>query len=189
MSTVQPASPASPAPPRTSPGAAASVWRSGRFWVAVVIVLVLGVLVWWWRHPAAFGGQGDRIGIRNEAGTVALVGSVVVPQDADGGPVTVHAVEPRVTEGSDAAKVEVLACLGGATIAARSWESLDENCMSHGDAVGARLDPGDLLILAVSSDEPQRVVVEGVKLTYSYGWQRGTQVTGMTADVTFSAPG
>ncbi|PSL01090.1 hypothetical protein CLV30_11525 [Haloactinopolyspora alba] len=154
--------------------------------VVVLVVLVLGVLTWWWRSPELFGGQGSTLTIRDETGTVALAGVLVVPQQVGDGTVTVHSAQPRIVKAADGTEVDVLACHDGSFGTARGRDSLDEYCMSHGEVAGARLDEGDSLVVAVRSDEPQRVVVDGVDVTYSYGWQRGTQTTGLTAVVTFA---
>lgn len=108
-------------------------------------------------------------------------------RDMDPTVLTVHSAEPQITEGD--ARVVVVVChprprVGGIG-AVRRVRGLNRFCESHEAADSARIGPGDDLILRLHSEEAGRVVVEGIKLTYSHGWRRGSQVTGLTTKATF----
>lgn len=150
---------------------------------AVLALLGLGAFGWWWRHPGMFGDQGNAVFIYNPVGTTAWLDLARPLWELEPDTVTIHSVEPQVVEGN--ATIDVVAC---GTSAAKSGVgavrgSLADYCDWHRKAEGARLRVDDQLLLRVHSDKPDRVVVRGVKIVYSYGWQRGSQITGQTARV------
>lgn len=154
--------------------------------MALILAVVAGsVGVWQWRSPNAFAEQGSGVDIYNPVGTAALVGVAGPRQQMDPAVLTVHSVEPQITEGD--AQVDVIVCHTGpgkdGIGAVRG--SVDRYCESHGAPDGARLGPHDQFVVRVHSDKPGRAVIEGVKVTYSHGWRRGSQVTGLTVTVDF----
>lgn len=154
--------------------------------VLVMVVVALAVGLWQWRSPRAFHQQGSGIEMYNRVGTVVLVGIADPRREMGPAELTVHSVEPRVTEGD--AEVDVVVCHtgpGGGGIGTARGGGLERFCESHEAAAGAQLGPDDQLILQVRSEKPGKVVVEGVTVTYSHGWRRGSQVTGVTATVEF----
>lgn len=155
--------------------------------VAVGLVLLLAVVaLWQWRSPRAFGEQGSRVGMYNQVGTTALVGVLMAPRVGDPGGVTVHDVEPQVVEGD--ATVEAFLCrrsAGDGALGAARGEVAARYCESQRTPAGARMGATDDLVLRIHATEPGKVVVEGVEITYSHGWRRGSQVTGMTVVVEF----
>ena len=168
-------------------GASDTRRRGGRLLVAgiVLALLALSGLGWWWRHPEAFGNQGNAVFIYNHVGTTALLGLAQPLRKLEPDTVTVHSVEPQVIKGN--ATIDVFACgaIPGKPGVGAVRGALDEYCEWHQEAEGATLRADDQLILRVRSEDPGRLVVRGVKVTYSYGWQRGSQVTGQTVQVTF----
>jgi hypothetical protein len=151
----------------------------------VLALVALSGLGWWWRHPDAFGNQGDVVGLYNPVGTTAWLGLAQPWRLIEPRTVTIHSVEPQVVKGN--ATIDVVAC---GTSPAKSGVgtargSLGELCEWHKQAEGSTLRGGDQLLLRVRSENPGRLVVRGVKVTYSHGWQRGSQVTGKTVRVTF----
>jgi hypothetical protein len=148
-------------------------------------VVAVSVGVWQWKSPDAFAEQGSEAGIHNPVGTAVLVGVATPRQEMDPAVLTVHSVEPQITEGD--AQVDVIVCHTGpgrdGIGAVRG--PVDSYCESHRAPDGARLGQHDDVILRVHSDKPGHVVIEGVKVTYSHGWRRGSQVTGLTVKVDF----
>ena len=154
--------------------------------MALVLAVVAGsVGVWQWRSPDAFAEQGSEAGIYNLVGAAVLVGVATPRQAMDPAVLTVHSVEPQIAEGD--AQVDVIVChtgpgkdgIGVVRGAVGSF------CDSHGAPDGARLGRHDQLVLRFHSEKPGHVVIEGVKVTYSHGWRRGSQVTGLTVEVDF----
>lgn len=172
----------------TSGGLSRQRWPSRRGAVVVVVgvlVLVL-VLAWQWRSPRAFHDHGNGIGGYNQVGTTALLDMGKPRSDLAPSELTIHAVEPQVVSGN--ATVDVLVCRYGSRstgLGAGQGRDLDRFCADREPAEGARMTRDDQLLLRVRSDEPGRVVVRGVEVTYSHGWRRGTQLTGPTARVEF----
>jgi hypothetical protein len=151
----------------------------------VLTLVALSGFGWWWRHPDAFGNQGNVVGLYNPVSTTAWLGLAQPRRQIEPQTVTIHSVEPQVVKGN--ATIDVVAC---GTSPAKSGVgtgrgSLGEYCEWHKQAEGATLRGGDQLLLRVRSEDPGRLVVRGVKVTYSYGWQRGSQVTGQTVRVIF----
>ena len=148
---------------------------------------VVSVGLWQWRSPNAFVEQGSEVAMYSPVGTTALFGVATPRRDMDPAVLTLRSVEPQIAEGD--AEVDVLVCRprpgAGGIGAARGEGALDRFCQSHEAADDTQVVPGDDLILRVHSEEPGRVVVEGIKVTYSHGWRRGSQVTGVTAKATF----
>jgi hypothetical protein len=160
--------------------------RSDLIVVGVVLALVgLSALGWWWRHPGMFGNQGNVVFIYSPVGTTAWLDLAQPLRKLEQDTVTIHSVEPQLVKGN--ATVEVVACgtseTKGGVGAVRG--SLGDYCEWHMKAEGSTLRVDDQLLLRVYSDEPDRVVVRGVKVLYSHGWQRGSQVTGQTVRVRF----
>jgi hypothetical protein len=154
--------------------------------MGVVLALFgLTALGWWWRHPGMFGNQGNVVFIYSPAGTTAWLDLAQPLRKLEADTVTIHSVEPQVVKGN--ATIEVLACgtseSKNGVGAVRG--SLDDYCEWLMKAEGSTLSVDDQLLLRVHSDEPDRVVVKGVNVLYSYGWQRGSQVTGQTVRVRF----
>lgn len=153
--------------------------------VAVLAILGVTAVGWWWRRPGMFGQQGNTVFIYNPVGTTAWLDLARPSRKLEEETVTIHSVEPQVVQGR--ADIEVVACRTdadqGGVGAVRG--SLDEYCAWHGDPEGATLRVDDQLLLGVHSDQPDQVVVKGVDVRYSYGWQRGSQVTGQTVRVRF----
>jgi len=153
--------------------------------VGLLIVAALAVAWDWRRSPDVFGAQGNEVGGYNQVGTTDFIGIAGPFRHIKPGSVTLHSVEPQIVSGQ--ADVDVLVChrKGGATGIGAVSGSVDDFCESTTDPDEVTLRPLDQLILKVHSDKPVHIVVNGIKVTYSSGWQRGSQVTGMTADLTF----
>jgi hypothetical protein len=161
-------------------------WRSTSIFVVLLATVLLAAGLWQWRSPNAFLEQGSTtVTMYTPIGTTANLGLASPRQDMDPAVLTIHAVELQVVKGT--ASIEVVVCRTGAGKAGigATRGRIDRDCESHESPEGARLRALDQLVLRVRSDEPARLIVKGVKLTYSHGWRRGSQVTGQTVDVEF----
>lgn len=160
---------------------------TARLMVLVLVGAVVLTGLWQWRSPGAFGEQGSEVAMYSQVGTTALFGVATPRQDMDPAVLELRSVEPQIATGD--AEVDVLVCRprpgAGGIGTARGVGALNRFCQSHEAAEDTQFAPGDDLILRVHSEEPGRVVVEGIKVTYSHGWRRGSQVTGVTAKATF----
>jgi hypothetical protein len=153
--------------------------------LGALVVVGLVVLGWVWRHPDALPGPGDVMSVNSRVGVQAAVG-VLSPSLHDDRILSVRSVTPRVLSAPPGTTVRVVACRDGAVGAVRG--SLSRYCTRVRSAEGAHLRPGaegDWLVAVIRSSKPGRVVVDGVEVGYSYGWQRGSQVTGPRIVVSF----
>lgn len=140
-----------------------------------VVALVLG---WWRTHPTLLDPPGAEVGSYQQVGSTGIVGMTYPQPDTDS--LLVHAARARVHRG-DGATVRVLVCrhrpgddaLG--TVRGR----LDHWCAAVEEPSETRLGSHDQLVVTVTADKPGVVVVDGIEVTYSTGWQRGTQATGV----------
>lgn len=158
--------------------------------VAVVIgavVACLGVLESQRRHPEAFaeaGGWGFR-----GPGRVGEAKYVGMSYDRRGehGTVTIHEVSPDLVENTSAARFRFFVCrVGGVktigAIGIVGEEGIANSCLSLEPAGGAELrlgrSPMDQIVMAVTPMKPGRVRIRSLHVTYSRGWQSGTQTIG-----------
>lgn len=155
--------------------------------VAVLLVALTVVLfgVWQWRSVDAFYIHGNGVAMPVPVGATALLGVGGPREGMDPATLTIQSVEPQVVEGDAAVDVVVCHSRPGAGGLGAAQGGLGRFCASHETADGARMGPEDYLILRVRSDQAGPVVVEAVKVTYSHGWRRGSQVLGLTAEVMF----
>lgn len=147
--------------------------------VAVLVASVAGlaVLAWEWRHPDELVNNGST-GMYARVGEVGWLGAGLLPSGAAVDSVTIHAAEPQVAAGQADVQVWVCHLEPGDEGVGAVRGSLDRSCSSHEPAAGARLAGDDQLLLRITAEEPTRVVVRGIDVTYSAGWRRGTQRVG-----------
>ena len=162
-----------------------SGWRR---WTApalvVVVVLTVAALGWTWRHPRAFGeGGGWSLEYKQLAeGTPFYVG-VTFPQGGTTDSVTIHDVRANLTDQSGRLDVAALVCslrpAENSAVGAGNEATARKTCTSLVPAEGATLRLGrersqqQQLVLAVTARGPANVVIDGIDVTYSSGWQRG----------------
>ena len=140
-----------------------------------ILALVVG---WWHTHPTLFGPLGAEVGAYQQVGTTGIVGMTYPRPDTKS--LLVHAARARVNRG-DGATVRVLVCRHrpGDDVLGVVRGRLDHWCTSVAEPSETRLGSHDQLVVAVTADKPGPVVVDGIEVTYSAGWQRGTQATGV----------
>ncbi|HSV39037.1 MAG TPA: hypothetical protein VLI04_09775 [Nocardioidaceae bacterium] len=170
---------------------------------AVIGVLATSLLVaaaswgWYWRtHPELFPGDGNGIGATFDSSRTAIYIGVTYPYPREGEQVTIASATPRILENSAGASFDFYVC---------TFDPARKNAASLGSAWPrqfAKICPEpvpvvDGTVLDVGSDEPQQLVMrisverpgvvrtQGVALTYSHGWQRGTQAIGEHVKITY----
>lgn len=158
-----------------------------------VLVALLGVIGWEWRHPTAFSTYegGTTIELKRPQPDGSLYFGMTWSGGA-GGAVQVKAAEPAVTENSSEAAIEVLICrvrpgTDGSLIGSASESEIDATCdLQPLTALELNLPgtpPPTQLILKVTPRQAGRVLVQGIDLTYEQGWRSGTHRVGEGVDV------
>jgi hypothetical protein len=156
-----------------------------------VLLLVMGLAwAWHWRtHPTVFPEHGNGLGSTLGDGRRMLAVGVTFPYPGTGERVSIESAEPRVVENSAGASFEFYVCSldpehsdGSAigSISSRVFSKLCPDAIPVTD--GTELDVGaaipQQLVMVLTVQESGMVVTEGVDLTYSSGWQSGTQAIG-----------
>lgn len=156
--------------------------RRQRYRIALAVGAIAALLIslWWHTHPNAFPGAGNSFGARPDDQTPIYVG-VAYPPDGAATRVRVLDAEPRA-EIFGEATAEVWACTGGAIGVVGEDSPEAAACVPLGEAA----DSWDQLVVRVAPEAPGAVVVlDGIDVTYSYGFQRGTQHTGISGVIVF----
>jgi len=150
-------------------------------------------VTWSWRHPEVLLPNANYIEVNDMPGTTALVGMTVGDLGAEAPAVTLRSARPRmVTPLPTGVSVEVLVCRdtvsGQPIFSARG--SLQAQCAGVEQVHNAVLDLSDetedQLVLVVRSRGPRRLMITGLDVSYSAGWQRGHQSVGPTVVADFS---
>jgi len=163
-----------------------AIWIRGTLLGGLVLALTL--VGWTWRHPAVFhdaGGWG--VGSKTwDVNAPFYVGMSYEKPDAEG-TITIHSVHAVDLSAADDAVVEFFVCTvdpkgGSSAIGSASEASIRGECSSLVPAAGATLElnahPRQQLLVAVTLPHPGRVKLAGLDVSYSHGWQRGTQRIG-----------
>jgi hypothetical protein len=156
--------------------------------VAALALAALAGFGWFWRHPGVFPEwDSGGVGITLAAGHHIWFGTVDAPAQGDPRTLTLHSAEPLTATAPPGTKIRVLVCHGhpiGGAYRLTPW------CTSTEPVLGAHLRIGkgatDQIVVRIASDHPGRVVVHGLRLTYSVGWQTGDQITGMNLVAKFT---
>ena len=159
-----------------------SSWRRGLTLAAAALVLGgLVALGWFWRHPNLFpasdpGGMGSQVA----AGRHVWFGAVQAPTQGDPRTLTLDSAQPVMATAPADTQITVAVCHGhpiGTAYRLRPW------CTSTEPVPGAHFRIGagatDQIVVRVASDHPGKVVIHGLRLNYSAGWQVGDETTGM----------
>ncbi len=120
---------------------------------AVAVLAMVSVLAWVWRHPTAFPEVAPGVSTGNDRW----------PVGQDLGICTLRP-QPRSAIGSGRAADISEEC--------ETWVSIDDQRLTS-DA-----EPGQQLLMKVAPRQRGIVEVAGAVVTYSHGWQRGSQTIG-----------
>lgn len=155
-------------------------------WFGLGVVLAaaaLAIATWWWRHPTLFLPTGGTIGSeRVPIGRPIHVG-VVGLRAGDSATVTIDQVVAQVSQNSADASISFSVCSDpdGVPIGIANGR-LDRWCGQIDPVEKAELTTGeghfDQVVITIVPARAGAVEIDGVELTYSYGWQRGSQLTG-----------
>lgn len=159
----------------------------------VTALLVLVWFGWTWRHPHAFLPYGGGEGQYDRIGMTALTAMNFSPRPGPGGDIVLHSATPRVATAPPGAKILLRVCVnpyGGHGNMGGDRGSLARICDKVLPVSGARLSVGrgrqvTDLVLLVRSQKPGVVVVRGIDVDYSWGWQSGHQLTGPRVRIRF----
>jgi hypothetical protein len=157
--------------------------------VAVLVAVTVLALAWWQRHPRAFSEASGAVGIYSRVGATSILG--IGSPGAEPVTVTLRSVEPLAVR-DDGATMAAYVCHFPAHRTSHVGAvrgPLEKACPGHEPAEGASMrlgpDSPDQLVLAIASDDPARVRLRGVEVTYTRGWQTGRQRIGPTIVAVF----
>ena len=156
--------------------------RSRGLLLGVLLALALaGLAAWYATHPAPLPVPERTVTASAPVGGTVYVG-VYSSRGADGRTLSIRrATVPAEVDLGDG--VSVLVCRGGGFSVTTDPSAF---CGDLADAAGATLQPGDTLVVGVSSDAAVEGLVGPVALTYREGLQWGTQDVGPRIAVTFA---
>lgn len=154
---------------------------------ATVATAVLGA-AWWVTHPTQLTPVGSEVGLPGVVGQPIVVGLFAYP---NGGSVILRDASPRVAPGSAAADVRILWCAaprGGTPVGAvkaTAQASCSETPRLAGQLLTLPTEDTRFghLVVEIVPLEPGEVTVEGADVSYSAGWQRGKQASGVVVKV------
>lgn len=157
--------------------------------VAGLLVVVSAVVGWqWWRHPSVFYPVSSSVdeGRTWRVDTATTFGMTYVKKGVPAGTVSMISVQPNVLANTAKGTITVLACTPNRAEAGAIGivgGDLHHWCTSVTPANGATLRVGgsapDQLVMTVVPRQPGTVLVRGLHVTYSHGWQRGPEDVGM----------
>ncbi|WP_248581029.1 hypothetical protein [Nocardioides sp. InS609-2] len=166
---------------------------------AAFAVLLAGSAMtgWHWRtHPTAFPSAGNGWGSESfpvgKTHYVAMVGHL---EDAER--VRIDRVTPVFMKNTARAEVRFLVCtidpasgVGGVGLVGR--RSFNKTCPEPVPAEGAWFEPDDSahqdIVMAITPRTDGAVNMSAIEITYTQGWQHGTQVTGPSYEAPYRAP-
>lgn len=164
--------------------------------VGLLLLAVLVLIGWTWRHPTAFEDYGGW-GVGNtdwRAGKTAYV-AMTFPSDADSGWVRIHGADPDGLADSTGAQVAYFVCTPepgptGGAIGFASDSDFPQQCGGLVSATGATLSLAkQQLIVAITPTRPGVLVLHGIDVHYTDGWQNGTQRVGGDVRIRVRNPG
>jgi hypothetical protein len=152
--------------------------------VAAIVLAVVGFELWQqWRSPAAFGESHEVYQDDGSVGEPLYVGISHDRRAADGS-VTIHGAEADVARDEAAARVEYFVCTVDPTSGVGSIGAVDATMIARecttldpvtGGVLDLNADPRQQVVMGVTATRPGTTVVRGTALSYTHGWQRGTQ--------------
>lgn len=154
--------------------------------ITVVVVLALAATAWKWRHADVF-----REDVSDQESTSATVRpgetlNIRMTWEAPGTTpktVTIHRAEPVIDSDTTAAKIEFWVCTARPTHPfANALGELRRYCSDLKPAVDSsfavRMTPPQFVTMSVTPTQPGTARIRGMHLSYSDGWQSGTQTIG-----------
>ena len=166
------------------------VIRGRRLGVLAGSALACGGLLcagWFWRHPGAFEPVPDGVSVSSDSwdGRTMYVAMthdrLMTPHEV----VTLHHVEANVVKNTAQARVEFYICVldpGVGSVSSVLGDLIKQLCGTlepvQESALEIGSDPMQQLIMAVTATQPGEVEIDGAAVTYSRGWQSGTQDVG-----------
>lgn len=176
----------------------ASARRRALWFLAALLCISLvagGIWAWQWHaHPTALDGPGSSFRSVPRPVDQPFYSAVTSPGIGDGPVLTLHDARPRIVGDTAASEIEYLRCTVPATIrptadgtitsigtggeAMMREMCLDPVPLHDGLRLDLSADAGQQLVMRVTPTQPGKVRIRGTDLTYSDGWQRGTQVVG-----------
>ena len=167
----------------SSPG-----WTGRRRLVVAVlaVAIAVGALAWWVTHPNVFEPVGSSVTGSVPVGDSAIITMFAHPRS---GEVRLVSAEPIVAENSAEAAVRVLLCGNPTDLPVNTTIGSDrgraeEVCSSTSSPQGARLERvssrAPYLVIEVTPRAPGTVTVNGLRIEYRTGLQRGQQDSGIT---------
>ena len=154
------------------------------------VALVVGGVSWAWHwrtHPSVFPGTGDEIGMTLDPSRPTMYVGITGWDTMEDGPITIDAAAPHLVENSARAGFAFYLCdlqenTGGIGVAYP--RGFDRNCADPVPVVGeTQFGQDQYLVMEVTVHRVGLVRTRGVDLTYTDGWQRGTQTIGTTLRV------
>ena len=167
--------------------ASRSVQQRVRLAVVVLSALALVVTMWWLRAPDRAFEAGYGIEVKRAVGqriwTVLEHGQTATP-----GTIDIADIEPDVTHDGAAVKVDYAICqldpeaLAADGVSSAGYGMLDRHtrhyCTRLVPAEGASMrlgnEPGQELLVGITTTRPGRSVIRGHRIEFSEGWRRGS---------------
>ena len=154
--------------------------------VVVALVASLAVVAWQWRHPHAFRDAGGWGVIGHDTVGQHMYVGMSYDRDGEHETATIHHVTADVAVNSSAARIKFYVCRVDPAQRVGAIGSLNGSvrryCLSlvpvHEAKLGLGRHPMDQIIMGLFPTRPGRVTVRNVEVTYSRGWQTGTQRVG-----------
>lgn len=154
--------------------------------------LILGGLTWAWQwrtHPETFPGDGNEMRTTLEGPRRSLYFGVTYPYPGEGEAISIESVSPRTVLNTAEATFGFYVCTldldgtGYSALGATGPREFARVCPTPVPVIdGTELDvgaePPQQLVMGVTVHRPGVVRTRGVDLTYSRGWQHGTQAIG-----------
>lgn len=168
-------------------------------WLLVLALIAALLLIGArWRHPTVFPGAGGwGMSSRNFALGEPLYVGMSYEKRGQSGTATIRDVTANVVRNSSHATIEFFVCTvntssGIETIGSVDGDGIHDFCLTLEPAAGREIklnaDPRQQVVMALTNMDPGRVKIVGMDLSYSHGWQRGTQLTGGTVVLASRTP-
>lgn len=151
-----------------------------RWWWLLLVVALLAAAAWYALHPTPLF-RGDEVRVQTPTAVPVYLG-VLAAGDREIRLESVGWGRAALGEGDE---LEALVCRDGSVSATGDLEPF---CAQVVPAEGATLGPGDQLVLRVTATQPGTIAVDGLRIEWREGLQRGAQVAGRDLEVRIGAP-